>query len=367
MTGTDEHSDESTPPVKVSGIPGISRLGAWGRLLRVPNLLTVGGDPLAGYCLATGLAAAQGDPPAGPSPIAAIFASLLFYAGGLIHNDLSDLAEDRRDRPARPLPAGHISTPVAQAVMLLCFAGAIATLKLAYQHYTPLAIGAALLLAILLYNRVTKSLATTGQPSKNNGCRGGSEATATMLEKSGRHGWMLQAMRFLGPVNMGLCRGLSLLLGCAVVPGFLPDSLLIPLAAAGGATLYIAAVTAAAAGEVRTGVSPILRWLPVMAATAWGVATTIAIGFLSQSTDLLPFAAIFAGGVISSAWPAIRLTRHAPPSRIQKAIGWWIRNLLIFQAAFCTLLPGSGGPILAAVLLTLWPTAAILSRRFYAS
>ena len=331
MTGADEHSDESATPVKVSGISGVSRIGAWGRLLRVPNLLTVGGDPLAGYCLAAGLVAAQGGGTAGPSPIAAIFASLLFYAGGLIHNDLSDLAEDRRDRPARPLPAGHIATPVAQAVMLLCFAGAMATLKLAYQHHTPLAVGAALLLAILLYNKVTKSIAA------------------------------------IGPVNMGLCRGLSFLLGCAAVPGFLPDSYLILLAAAGGVTLYIAAVTAAAAGEVRAGVSPILRWLPVISATAWGVVTTIAIGFLSQSTDLLPLAAIFAGGIISSAWPAIRLTRHAPPGRIQKSIGWWIRNLLIFQAAFCTLLPGSGGPIIAAVLLTLWPAAAILSRRFYAS
>src|SRR5438132_6940273 len=95
------------------------KLKAWLQLVRAPNLFTVPGDPLAGYLLAS---------PGGARPSGALFcviaASLCLYTYGLVLNDLADLAEDRRDRPFRPLPSGAVNPrTAAQAASLLALAG----------------------------------------------------------------------------------------------------------------------------------------------------------------------------------------------------------------------------------------------------
>ena len=83
--------------------PGsICPLRAWLQLLRAPNLLTVAGDPIVGFMLAGAFAEHTVVP---LRLIWAGLASVLFYCAGLVHNDLCDLAEDRRDRPDRPLVA----------------------------------------------------------------------------------------------------------------------------------------------------------------------------------------------------------------------------------------------------------------------
>src|SRR4051812_1422919 len=85
----------------------------WLQLFRAPNLFTVPGDPLAGFLLAYGWThdgSAHLDARAG----CAVAASLCLYAGGLVMNDLADAAEDRRDRPQRPIPSG--SVPIRSAL-----------------------------------------------------------------------------------------------------------------------------------------------------------------------------------------------------------------------------------------------------------
>ena len=84
----------------------------WLRLVRLPNLLTVPGDPVSGFLLA---AAAKGQMPHIGKMAAAAGASLCLYIFGLILNDMVDLAEDARERPERPLPSGSVT--VAQARM----------------------------------------------------------------------------------------------------------------------------------------------------------------------------------------------------------------------------------------------------------
>ena len=78
---------------------------AWLALLRPPNLPTLPGDPLAGWCLAGG-----GD---WPGVIAAAVAVLLLYMAGLILNDVADIEIDRRERPDRPLPSGRVTRAAA--------------------------------------------------------------------------------------------------------------------------------------------------------------------------------------------------------------------------------------------------------------
>lgn len=69
-------------------------------LLRLPNLFTVPGDVLVGWCLAG---------QRGGIPVLGIVASLCLYAAGLLLNDVCDAAVDARERPERPIPSGRVS------------------------------------------------------------------------------------------------------------------------------------------------------------------------------------------------------------------------------------------------------------------
>src|SRR6266478_6117111 len=131
-----------------------TRLRAWFQLLRPPNLFTVPGDPLMGYLLAN------------PSDLDwslawAVLASLCLYCAGLLMNDLADQAEDRRERPARPLPSGAVRPgPVWGATALLGGAGLLAAWVAGGQP--ALLCSLAVLAAIALYNFVTKKWPIVG-------------------------------------------------------------------------------------------------------------------------------------------------------------------------------------------------------------
>jgi 4-hydroxybenzoate polyprenyltransferase len=168
----------------------------WPRLLRIPNLLTLPGDILAGALLS-----ASAD---WPLLLPALAVSVCLYSAGLLYNDLADAAVDARERPDRPIPSGAV-TPAAvrRAATLLLLPGLLLAIP---ARALPTA--AFLALAILFYDFAAKKSA------------------------------------LFGPVVMGLCRSLDLLLGAgsaALSPA--------PLAAAALLGLYIAAVTALARRE----------------------------------------------------------------------------------------------------------------------
>lgn len=180
---------------------------AWLRLLRLPNLLTVPGDVLAGFLLAP--AATGGDWAQLPL---AIPSSLLLYGAGLALNDLFDYAEDLRERPERPLPSGEISREAAAAAALIFFW--IAAFLAAF--FDALAIAIPLILCVILYNVGAK-----------------------------RHA-------FFGPFLMGASRAGNLLLGAASVSDGVPSSSL-PWIGAAILGMYIAAVTRLARNETAPG------------------------------------------------------------------------------------------------------------------
>lgn len=173
------------------------------QLLRPPNLFTVPGDPLCGALLAShGIWSWKILP--------AVIISLACYCAGLVINDLADFSEDLQDRPNRPLPSGAVSRRAAMGLVLFFIVIALAAAALVN---TALLILTGLLLGeILWYNLLAKKSA------------------------------------LIGPIAMGLCRGLSLLAGAAAIAT--PPAT--ALAAAGSIALYIAGVTALARGEIRT-------------------------------------------------------------------------------------------------------------------
>ncbi len=295
-----------------------SSINAWLKLLRPPNLLTVPGDPVAGFLLAGG-----GDV---LSAVWAALASLLFYMAGLVSNDCFDRHEDARDRPDRPLPSGSVSLTAAAGVSGLLFAAGLGVAALAGAQV----LGVAVVLAglVLTYNGLAKK-------------------------------------RLLpGALCMGACRGASLLLGAAAAS---PQPLVAGwngvTVAAVGLSLYIAAVTALADRETEKRPLPWRRWLPALSVTCcmgslWVVSGGGAACWLFS---LLALAAV--------AWPlrlGYRLGGSPAPAVLIPSIGRFIRGLLLIQAAFMAS-SGLDGGIAAAITLAAWPLSVVGARRFYAS
>ena len=327
-------------------------LRTWLQLFRAPNLFTVPGDPIAGYVLAS-YGAFEG------GVFFAVGASVCFYAAGLLDNDLADLAEDRAERPNRPLPSGA-ANPRTVAVVAAVLAG-VGLLLAGKLGGAALIVAAGVVVSVGVYNHVTKHVPV------------------------------------VGALNMGICRGLSVLLGAAAAPhaGLLWRLLVVGrmnllLIAVALVTLFIAAVTHLARFETKTRPPLFAKWLPVLVLFA-GAAL-----FLTQvHATMLPGAgAIFAVAVLSALSVAIHLVRDVS-APVPPRIGELIRLLLLLQSAFCvaggtfdTLLAvaRSGGGMedgwieaaltavrtigslrTAGLLLIAWPLSRAVSKRFYAS
>ncbi len=329
------------------------KLRAWLQLFRAPNLFTVPGDPLAGFLIATGGILDH-------RVVPAIVASLCIYAAGLAMNDVIDTKEDLADRPNRPLPSGAISrTAAITAILALCAIG-IGTLHVGLGPRSAV-MGVALLITVWLYNATTKRIP------------------------------------IIGAINMGLCRGLSLILGAIAGAGLdsttiawadaLPFSfgMLTPYfvleaqrtgwglfsatAAAIGTTLYIAAVTNLARHETKPTVPKLAKMLPLAAAFAGYI-------ILKQFTGRIlmdPAPTLWLVALVLCVMQTGDLLK-TPPRPIPPAIGGYIRLLLVMQAALCVM-PGNAysglktipSLLSAFALLALVPLSAWAGKKFYAS
>src|SRR5688572_14330554 len=87
-----------------------SKLLAYLRLLRLPNVFTAIADVSMGLLFAQGVS--------GPLEtfLCLLAASSLLYLAGMVLNDVFDLEVDRQERPERPLPSGQIPLGFAKAL-----------------------------------------------------------------------------------------------------------------------------------------------------------------------------------------------------------------------------------------------------------
>lgn len=180
------------------------------RLTRPANLPTAVADILAGVALAGIFRVPAGAGIALATPwwntLYVVMASICLYAGGVVLNDVFDADLDRVERPERPIPVGTVSVRAAAlfgSILLLL------GVSLAFLVHPGTALIATLLLFfILLYDAYLKKFTI----------------------------W--------GPLNMGVCRGLNLLMGMSVM-GWVTQWWygLIPL-------VYIFAITLISRGEV---------------------------------------------------------------------------------------------------------------------
>lgn len=270
----------------------------WLSLLRLPNLLTVPGDPLAGALLA---AAAAAQPVSWAALWPVLGACLCLYAAGLLGNDYADRQEDARTRPERPIPSGAVrpKTVLAAALALALCAFGLALLS----SMAALVTICALALAVWLYNGGTKH-----RP-------------------------------IAGVAVMGACRGLSLLAGSAS-QGSHALIMLPPLVAAGGLLLLVASITAVARRETdsepKIGFRLALPPATVLATLAPLVLLRWDGGIPAPNPGVNGFVLLVSAMAVL--WPAIwcgLLAGRPSPLMVQTSIGALIRGLILLQAALC--------------------------------
>jgi 4-hydroxybenzoate polyprenyltransferase len=217
-------------------------LAAWARLARISNFPTAWSNVLMGYALA----ANPGDGESGHMLRLTVLLviSTCMYAGGMVLNDVFDLDRDRLERPERVLPSGLIPLSQARLVgwlllaagLLVSFAAWFGGMKGSEDSLTmswPVIV-VALAAAILAYNAGGK-------------------------------------LTFLGPVLMGSCRMLNVLLGATGgVSGFGGFST-VDWHVAAGIGLFVAGVTIYAFDEQK----------PERRLLLWLGAVTMLVGLLA--------------------------------------------------------------------------------------
>jgi 4-hydroxybenzoate polyprenyltransferase len=137
------------------------------------------------------------------------------YGGGVVFNDVFDAALDKRERPERPIPSGLIPKTSAAVFATILLILAVLTASLVHEQLFSSSFFIALVIAI----------------------------AAVVYDKWGKH------HSSLGPLNMGLCRGLNLLLGMSIFPEALSQYWAIAVVP----IMYIAAITMISRGEVHGG------------------------------------------------------------------------------------------------------------------
>ena len=294
--------------------------GGWLRLVRLPNLFTVPGDPLFGFL-------AGGGDLADPRLPWLAGAVLLLYVFGLIDNDLCDLATDRVERPERPLPSGRVTVAAAEMARWGCALGGLAAA--AAVGPSPLAAATLLLILAAAYNR-------------------------------------FKHYPPLGPALIGLCRVLAVAVGLIASPLKVINPLLLSVVPMVW-FFYIYGVGTAAAGEARAGrvrgrgilaLTPIVWLVFVIGSTApeyrvVGLAPGLLLGYAAAGL------AVFQG---VRAWFMLRGT--PAPERVQGAIGSLVAGMVFLQASGCALAgsPHSGMHAAAIIVLLLWLPARWLGR-----
>ncbi len=284
------------------------------RLTRPANLPTAAADIFAGVAISGVLLTSTNYFSWGLSTAYLAVASVFLYAGGVVLNDVFDLQIDKVERPERPIPSALVKLNAAAffGAVLLVLGVAMAFLV------TPLSgfVAAVLALAIVLYDAYSKKYA------------------------------------FFGPLNMGLCRGLNLLLGMSVL-GILNDwwYALIPI-------VYIFAITLISRGEVHGQNKNHIIWAAILyALVILGVVIVVAV----KTTNViytLPFLMVF---IVLIYRPLISAYRLNSPGNIKKAVVAGVLSLIVLDASLAA---GFSFWWYGLLMLLLLPLSVFLSKLF---
>lgn len=280
------------------------------QLMRPANLPTAAADIFAGAALAGILSSTSLD----ANIFYLVLSSVFLYAGGVVLNDVFDYNLDKIERPERPIPRGLIPLKSAATFGSALLAIGVLLAFLVTQLSGILALSLAC--AIVLYDAFSK-----------------------------KHD-------FLGPLNMGLCRGLNLILGMSIF-GELNNwwYAVIPL-------VYIFAITLISRGEVHGNNKNHIIWAGALYAMVILAVVTIVMTKTDNILQTIPFLALFAFLVIR---PLVNAFKLNSPENIKKAVIAGVLSIIVLDACLAV---GFSIWWYGLLLLLLLPLSILLSKIF---
>ncbi|MCW3107043.1 MAG: UbiA prenyltransferase, partial [Segetibacter sp.] len=293
----------------------VKKTSGYLRLMRPANIVTSIADVLAGVAI-SGYFIHYTNQIQNLVPVLLLCLSTIgLYGGGVVFNDVFDAELDTVERPERPIPSGLISKTEASAL-----GGLLLT--------------AGIILAFLV-NIISGSLAFLVA------------ASALVYDKWGKH------HSFLGPVNMGLCRGLNLLLGISIVTLALQNTWFLAFVP----IIYIASITMISRGEVHGGSKSTLY-----TAAFLYVIVLVSILYFSFAKGNLLFALVF---LLPFAWmifePLFTAIKEPVGKNIGKAVKAGVIALILMNAAWAA---AFGAVYVALIIVILLPVSIKLGRLF---
>ena len=285
------------------------RMRPYLELIRPGNVATALADVLAGFAVA-GL----GRPQVLPWLLAS---TACLYAGGIVFNDYFDRHVDLVERPERAIPSGRVGPSTAALFGFLLLVIGVSSASAAGS------------IAFLVAAGICGSV--------------------MMYDIFGKH------LMFVGPVNMGLCRGLNLLLGMTAVPGTI--SVHWPLGLI--AVAYIAGVTTLSRGEVGGGKKPVaLIALALLIAVLFSLLVVAIAGPARSPWLALFWLTVLAVRVVPPFWAACSDTS---PVAIRRAVRTGVLSLVWLDAVIAA---AYADMIYSLAVLATAVLAAVLARRF---
>lgn len=284
------------------------------KLARPANLPTAAADIVTGMAISGVFAISLASSSFWIDGVMLVFASVFLYAGGVILNDVFDHKIDQTERPERPIPSKVVSLKNASfygAALLLL--GVILAVIVNF-----IAGGVALLLSL--------SILTYDAFAKNHSV--------------------------LGPLVMGICRGLNLLLGMTLLLNF--DHQIIALTP----IVYIGAITMISQGEVHGNNKNNIVLAGIMYVAVLLGIVAAAFYWNLRIIEALPFLGAFAILIFK---PLITAYQKNSPENIKKAVKAGVLSLIVMDACMAVAFSTWWIGLLIVLLL---PLSIGLSRLF---
>lgn len=289
------------------------------QLMRPANIITAISDILAGVAIAAFVTGAdlnahwQG-------VMLLILATIGLYGGGVVLNDVFDAELDQVERPERAIPRGLVSKRTAAwwgVALLIIGVAAAAEVHSSGWLSSSAMLAIAIAVCAVVYDKWTK-----------------------------HHNW-------LGPLNMGLCRGLNLLLGMSILGIMLSMYAFLSLVP----VVYIAAITMISRGEVHGGNKKMLYSAALLYLLV--ITSILVMGYINQHVG---YTCIFIGLFAVLVFPPlIKAIRNTEGALIGKAVKAGVIALIVMNAGWAA---AFGMFSFAWIILLLLPVSLILAKLF---
>ena len=285
-------------------------------IMRPANIITAIADILAGIAIAGYLVSNVFNQHIIIQVILLTIATIGLYGGGIIFNDVFDIEQDKINRPERIIPSGKLTITQATNLGITLF-----TIGIISAFCVSVFSGCIALMIMV---------------------------SALLYDKYGKH------HTFFGPINMGICRGLNLILGMSIAPHLEPKYYLIGILP----VLFVSAITLTAQKETKG-----KNKLAIVMAMLLDASIVFGFWLIAQHFNF----SIKNAGLFLLFWYSVNAIAKLNaiiknnPKLIMKAVKIGVLSLIPLNASFVA---GFSDIYTAILVLCLLPISLFLSKKF---